>query len=74
MRDVIKSYYDRCPVGGTATAVPDPALGETVESFQTAWDVAKTMSESGLIHINSAHRESQTGKELIDAITFVRMK
>lgn len=74
MKDILKSFYDKCPVGGTTTAVPDPSQGETLGGFQSVSLAANVMAESGLIHIIELHRESQTGQRLIDAITFVRMK
>lgn len=74
MKDVIKNFYDNCPVGGTATAVPDRSLGESLEGFQSVLIAAEVMRDNGLIHIKQVHRESQTGKRLIDAIIFMRLK
>jgi hypothetical protein len=83
MRDLMRKAYDQCPVGDTRTvspdmSSPDMSRGETlkaIKAFEVEVSAAYDMQEQGLISIKKEpHRESESGKRLIDAITFVRLK
>jgi hypothetical protein len=53
---------------------PDFRKGETVAGFQSVPPVADRMQKDGLISIRSIHHESTSGRSLIDAIQFERLK
>lgn len=74
MRNVAMQAYEKTQVGKSGWMSPDPAKGESLEAFQAVVRAAHTMQENGLILIQELHRESQSGKELVDAIRFMRMK
>lgn len=74
MRDIVKVAYLGCAVGENAWIRPDPALGETVENFQSVLIAAEALQSEGKIAIQKTHRESHTGHRLIDAILFMRLR
>ena len=74
MRDIIKEAYENCDVGAVGYAQLDPQKGDTLETFQSVMLAAESMQERGLIFIQKTHRESQTGKSMIDLIQFMRVK
>jgi hypothetical protein len=74
MLDVAKRAYEKVSIGGTGWIRPDPDKGETVEGFQSVPPAADQMQKEGLILIRSVHHESSSGRSLIDAIQFERLK
>lgn len=74
MRNVAMQAYEKAQVGKSSLMRPDPAKGESLEGFQAVVQAAHTMQENGLILVQELHRESQSGKKLVDAIRFMRMK
>lgn len=73
MRDVAQESYSNCKVGATGWIRPDFARGETLDGFQSVLLVAEVLQEDRKILIQEVHRESQTGRKLIDAIRFMRL-
>ncbi len=53
---------------------PDTAAGETIEGFQAVALAADAMQTDGLILIRAVHKESTSGRHLVDAIQFMRMR
>lgn len=74
MRDLAKEAYDSIKVGETTWMRPDASKGETVEGFQPVGGAAEIMQRDGLIEIRSIHRESMSGKALIDAIQIEKLR
>lgn len=74
MRDVAKEAYDKTAVGAISWMRPDTAAGETIEGFQAVALAADVMQNDGLILIRAVHKESTTGRTLVDAIQFMRMR
>lgn len=74
MRDIAKEAYEMLTVGGVSWMRPNYAKGETIEGFQSVPPVADQMQKDGLIKIRSIHQESSSGRHLIDAIQFERVK
>ncbi|NEX60171.1 hypothetical protein [Noviherbaspirillum galbum] len=74
MRDVAKQAYEATKIGATGWMRPDATKGETLEGFQSVFHSAQAMQDAGLILIQQVHRESASGKKLIDAIQFMRAK
>lgn len=74
MRDIAKEAYETVSVGGVSWMRPDFRKGETVAGFQSVPPVADRMQKDGLISIRSIHHESTSGRSLIDAIQFERLK
>lgn len=74
MRDVAREAYDSVAVGATGWIRPDPTKGETLQGFQAVAQAADYMQEKGLILIRSIHRESTSGRNLIDAVQFMKMR
>lgn len=73
MRDIIKEAYENCEIEKVGFARPDPQKGDTLEGFQAVLLAAESMQERGLIFIQKVHRESQSGKSMIDLIQFMRV-
>lgn len=74
MRDVAKEAYEMVSVGGVSWMRPNHAKGETTEGFQSVALAADQMQKDGLIAIRSIHHESSSGRNLIDAIQFERLR
>lgn len=74
MRDVAKEAYDKTTVGEVGWMRPDTDKGETVEGFQSAALAADVMQNDGLILIRTIHHESTSGRRMIDAIQFMKMR
>lgn len=74
MRDVARAAYNETRVGEIGWMHPDPSKGETLEGFQSVATAADLMQSDGLILIRVIHRESMTGRNLIDAIQFMKMR
>lgn len=74
MRDVAKEAYEACKIGESDWMRPDPARGETLDSFQSVRIAAEALQAEAKLHIMELHRESQTGRQLFDAIKFTRLK
>lgn len=74
MRDLAKEAYEKIGVSETGWMRPDPSKGETLAVFQTVALVADSMQRDGLILIRSIHKESMSGKSMIDAIQFTRLR
>lgn len=75
MRDIAKETYEACAVGATGWMRPDTTKGESIDGFQYVAKVsAPALQDAGLIVIQEMHRESQTGEQLVDAISFIRLK
>jgi hypothetical protein len=74
MRDVAKEAYDKTAVGEVGWMRPDTDKGETVEGFQLAARTADIMQNDGLIQIRRVHHESTSGRHLVDAIQFLKMR
>jgi len=74
MRDIAKEAYERLAVGATGWMRPDPDKGDTIEGFQAVAATAHYMQEEGLISIRLAHEVFASGRMLIDAIQFIRLK
>ncbi len=52
---------------------PDDGDGQ-LEQFQSVLVVALAMQQDGLILVQRVHRESSSGRQLIDSIQFIRVK
>lgn len=75
MRDLAKDAYENCAIGATGWMRPDPRLGETLEGFQAVAEIsAPALQDAGLIILQELHRESRSGRRLVDAIKFVRLR
>lgn len=75
MRDLAKEAYEACAVGATGWMRPDRERGETLEAFQAVAEIsAPALQDAGLISIQELHPENQTGRRLVDAIRFVRLR
>jgi hypothetical protein len=74
MRDVAKDAYDNIEVGAIGWIRPDAGKGETLEGFQAVARAAEIMQQDGFIWIRSVHKESATGRQLVDAIQFMKMR
>lgn len=74
MRDIAREAYDRIEVGQTGWMRPDPSNGETLEGFQSVALAADVMQGDGLILVRVIHRESTSGRNLIDAIQFMKTR
>jgi hypothetical protein len=46
---------------------PDPNKGETIDGFQAVAMAANIMQQNGMILIRSIHKESTSGRGLIDS-------
>lgn len=74
MCDAAKEAYDKTVVGEIGLMRPDTDKGETVEGFQLAARAADIMQNDGLIQIRTVHHESTSGRHLVDAIRFLKMR
>lgn len=75
MRDIAKEAYEACAVGATGWMRPDSTLSNPIDAFQSVAEFsAPALQEAGLIHIQKMYRESQSGKRLVDAIQFIRLR
>lgn len=75
MRDLAKEAYEACAIGAIGWMRPDPARGETISAFQSVAQVsAPALQDAGVIIIQEMHKENQTGRRLVDAIKFVRLR
>ena len=70
MRDIAREVYEKMRIGGTAWIRPVAAKGDTVSSFQAAYEQAGQMAAEGLITISSVKRQEDG---LIDAIRILRL-
>ncbi|SFU94655.1 hypothetical protein [Pseudoduganella namucuonensis] len=57
MRDIAKEVYDKMKVGAAAWIRPVAAKGDTIESFQSAYDSAKALADEELIQIVKVQRK-----------------
>lgn len=57
MRDIAKEVYDKMKVGAAAWIRPVTAKGDTIESFQSAYDSAKALADEELIQIVKVQRK-----------------
>lgn len=69
---VAQAAYDQLQVGSVGWLRPDSEKGETIEAFQAVAGVMDEMQRDGLIRIRSVHKESMSGRCLIDAIQFLK--
>lgn len=73
MRDIAKAAHEGVETGRTGFMRPDDRDGG-LEQFQAVYVVALAMQQDGLILIQKVHRESSSGRQLIDSIQFMRVK
>jgi hypothetical protein len=73
MRDIAKTAYEGLEPGRSGFMRPDAGL-DALEQFQSVHDTAQAMQKDGLILIQKIHRESSSGRQLIDNIHFMRVK
>jgi hypothetical protein len=74
MRDLALEAYNKLEVGQTGWMRPDQGSGETLEGFQSVANAANIMERDGLIQIRLIHNESTSGRSLIDAIQFKKLR
>jgi len=70
MRDVAKEVYKKMKVGSMAWIRPVAAKGDTLPSFQGAYDSVQQLAEEGLITIGEIKRQDDG---LIEAIRIQRL-
>ena len=70
MRDIAKEVYGKMKVGAVSWIRPVSAKGDTIESFQAAYDSAKALEDEGLIHIEKVTRQADG---LINAVRIARL-
>ena len=70
MRDIAKEVYNKMKVGAAAWIRPVSAKGDTLQSFQSAHDVARAMEDEGLINIMKVQRDEDG---LIEAIRIQKL-
>lgn len=70
MRDIAREVYEKMKVGAAAWIKPVAAKGDTLSTFQTAHDSARTLAEEGLISIVKVQRQDDG---LIAAIRIQRL-
>lgn len=73
MRDIAKAAYEGLETGHSGFMRPD-AGHDAIEQFQSVHGAAVAMQKDGLIFIQRVHRESSSGRQLIDSIQFMRVK
>lgn len=74
MSEVARDAYDKTAVGAVGWMRPDAAKGQTVEGFQAVALAADALQNDGLIRILAVHEESTSGRKLIDAIQFKKLR
>lgn len=70
MRDIAKEVYDKMKVGAVAWIRPVAAKGDTLATFQSAHDGARSLADEGLINIEKVQRQ-EDGQ--IDAIRILKL-
>lgn len=73
MRDIAKAAYEGIEPGQSGFMRPDAGNG-SLEAFQSVEVAAQAMQQDGLILIKEVHRETGSGRRLIDSIQFMRVK
>lgn len=72
MTTTAREKYQATAVGATATL--HPAAKQSDELFQSDVREVQRMQEEGLVTITNEHRESESGRRLIDLIVFKRLR
>ncbi|MRV72929.1 hypothetical protein GJ700_14565 [Duganella sp. FT92W] len=70
MRDIAKEVYGKMKIGAAAWIRPVSAKGDTIATFQSAYDNAKLLADEGLIQIVKVQRQEDG---LIEAIRIQRL-
>jgi hypothetical protein len=74
MHDRLVEAYENTKIGGTGSIGCTVPGIEAIEQFQVVVDEVYLMERQGLITAKPPHKESQSGRHLIDHIMFVRLK
>ena len=69
---IANEVYKKTPLGTVATFQACSAPFD-IESFQVFVDELDAMEARGLIDITLRHKESQSGKSLVDLVRFTRL-
>jgi ribosomal protein S19E (S16A) len=72
MTTTAREKYEATAVG--ATAILSPAPRQSDEAFQSDVREIQRMEAEGLVTITKEHRESESGRRLIDLIIFTRLR
>lgn len=67
--DIVK----KVEVGSTSSCVAS-SLSVELEEFQRIVEQFKELARDGVIEIKDLHKESQSGKRLVDLVRFVRLR
>lgn len=73
MKELAEEACEACSVGAVGWIRPVSSSASDLEQFQIVEPAAEDLESEGRIAILSIHRESHTGKKLIDAIQFRRL-
>lgn len=73
MNDIAKAAYEALETGHSGFMRPG-AGHDALAHFQSVHEAALAMHKDGLIFIQRVHRESSSGRHLIDSIQFMRVK
>lgn len=74
MRNIAAEEYEATPVGQIRFIRPDRNKGDTLESFQRVEEDFQEMEREGLIKIIHVHKESSSGRSMVDIIQIQRQK
>ena len=72
MTTAAREKYEATAVGGTA--ILSTASGQSDDAFQGDVREVQRMEREGLVTIIKEHRESESGRRLIDLIMFRRLR
>lgn len=67
-----REKYEATAIGGTAILNTSPKQSD--EQFQSVVGEVQRMAAEGLVTITKEHRESESGRSLIDLIIFKRIR